>query len=100
MGLFDDVRCDVPLPDGFEGGRWGQFQTKTFPEPYMEKYTITREGRLLHQPSLKHEPTDTNYHGILNFYGGDTEGEWREYNAKFTDGQLVDIALVPNTDQR
>ena len=95
MGLFDDVRCDVPLPDGLQGGRWGQFQTKTFPEPYMEKYTITASGRLLHQASLTQEAVDTNFHGILNFYGGDTESDWHEYNAKFTDGQLVKIEQVP-----
>lgn len=42
------------------------------------------------------EPTDTNFHGILNFYGGD--GGWREFNAKFTDGQLVSIEQVKETE--
>lgn len=42
---------------------------------------------------------DMNFHGILNFYGYDRTGlapdapyspeRWYEYNAKFTDGQLV-----------
>lgn len=42
------------------------------------------------------EDRDMNYHGYLNFYGGDRD-EWREFNAKFTDGQLVEIVQVPDT---
>lgn len=97
MGLFDDVICGVPLPDGFDRVD-GHFQTKTFPDPYLEKYTITPEGRLMHQPTFDDEATDTNYHGVVNFYGSDKDGNWHEYNAKFTDGQLVKIELVEDTD--
>lgn len=61
---------------------------------------------------------DLNYHGILNFYGSAHSGElvrislqpatfgqdlnhadeveWFEYNAKFTDGELVGIEQVRN----
>lgn len=116
MGMFDYIICEVPLPDGFDG----LLQTKDFDDPYMEKYTINSQGRLirhyiaswddvpeeqwkyvgatdpLHQ--LWHEQSkrkpifaevDTNYHGMLNFYGG--EQDWHEYDAKFTDGNLVEI---------
>ena len=122
MGMFDYVRCEAPLPDGKPDT---EFQTKDFPEPYMETYTITSAGRLVHRamryefvpeeerpywgkpewlredgtPSLfqmagmmRGIPTgdvDMNWHGWLNFYGDD-----REFNAKFTDGQLVAINLV------
>ena len=63
---------------------------------------------------------DVHFHGILNFYGdkysGDTRmisfrpetfgedllhperAEWFEYNAKFTDGQLVSIERVVRPD--
>lgn len=94
MGMFDDVICRYPLPDGKPAV---PFQTKTFEEPYLEKYTITENGRLTKRepwvgnlPADKYREIDTNYHGILNFYGGDAD-EWREFDAKFTDGQLVSI---------
>jgi len=53
---------------------------------------------------------DSNFHGIVNFYGLETTGyepderygargrpvyKSHEYNAKFTDGRLVEIVLVP-----
>ena len=57
--------------------------------------------------------TDMNYHGWLNFYGNQYTGElflidpntgkdtahpepvkWYEYNAKFTDGTLVELTKV------
>ena len=38
--------------------------------------------------------TDTNYHGMLNFYSYNLKtGEWHEYDAKFTDGECVEILL-------
>jgi hypothetical protein len=124
MGMFDYVRCDVPLPDGFSG----ELQTKDFDCPYMDVYTISADGRLMERYVEREEPVpesewkyvgsthplekirhehsktkiiygerDTNYHGWLNFYGGSAD-EWHEYNAKFTDGQLVEIKIVPSND--
>ncbi len=94
--MFDDVTCHYPLPDGKPSE---PFQTKTFDEPYLEHYTITAHGRLLRdQPwwtcekGEPRDPTDVNFHGILNFYGGETE--WREFDAKFTDGQLVSVTKI------
>ena len=31
MGMFDNLKCEMPLPDGFEG----VFQTKSFDYPYL-----------------------------------------------------------------
>ena len=97
MGMFDDVTCHYLLPDGKPPQ---PFQTKTFDEPYLEHYTITAEGRLLRdkpwwtrEKDSPFDPTDTNFHGVLNFYGGDAD-EWREFDAKFTDGQLMSITEV------
>lgn len=46
MGMLDEIRCEVPLPDGYDsGGAW--FQTKSFPDRRLCRYTITREGRLI-----------------------------------------------------
>ena len=95
MGLFDEVRCDYPLPDGKPGT---YFQTKTFDAPYIEQYRITPEGRLLREepPWYERIPVrgisnwvDTNFHGVLNFYDYDTKTKvWRNFNAIFTHGQL------------
>lgn len=102
MGLFDYVKCEVPLPDRFDG----ELQTKEFDCPYMETYIITKEGRLFHnKPRYDIDPPDAlcglrdmNFHGVLNFYGYDDDTgsptyKWHEYNAKFTDGQLVSIEI-------
>jgi hypothetical protein len=40
MGMFDEIRCEAPLPDGGDNaGIW--FQTKSFPDTFMQRYTIT-----------------------------------------------------------
>ena len=46
MGLFDDVKCNMKLP-GDIPTEIRRFQTKDFPCPYMDKYEITADGRLL-----------------------------------------------------
>lgn len=99
MGMFDYVKCEVPLPDGYDGAN---LQTKDFEDPYLETYIIRSDGRLIHRrPKYDVDPTgvihgevDKNFHGILNFYAYEKD-VWREYNAKFTDGQLVGIEKVP-----
>lgn len=115
MGLFDYVRCEAPLPDGYDG----ELQTKDFDDPYMLTHVITKEGRLMQCVLLRIEEVpkaerpypdapddsfdaiigsqrsvtelrDANFHGMLGFYGS---GE-HEYAAKFTDGQLVNIEQI------
>ncbi len=44
MGLFDYIKCEYPI-DAPEGVEW---QTKFSDAPYMETYTITSDGRLIH----------------------------------------------------
>lgn len=118
--MFDYVRCEDPLPDGKPTPK-SLFQTKDFPEPYMDHYTITASGRLIahrtHEEAVPLEerpyPNETgflkwvgsirrvplgdedlNWHGYLNFYGSDAPDEWRDFRAKFTDGQLVEIVEI------
>lgn len=43
MGLFDDITCDAELPET-PVPPTGGFQTKSLPEPYMDKYAITSDG--------------------------------------------------------
>jgi hypothetical protein len=95
MGMFDYIKCDVPLPDGFTGHG---FQSKHF-ACELDKYTITADGRLVRRYVSDHEPVpesewqyknpkgplqeiwhessktkpvysecDMNFHGVFNFY--------------------------------
>lgn len=99
MGMFDYIRCDVPLPDGYKG----ELQTKDL-ECDLTSYLINGEKRLValsyhDNYGAKHDlscedATDLNYHGILRFYGVGPDDDWHEYNAKFTDGVSVEIVLI------
>lgn len=111
MGLYDDVWLadEISLPDGYEGRA---FQTKDFDDPYLDKYRITADGRLERldfdlEPTgekvnyggvefpeerrINERWTPLDWHGWLNFYTFTAERNWHEYNAKFTDGKLVEI---------
>ena len=95
--MFDYVKCEVPLPDGWDAG---DLQTKHFGCD-LDLYTITRDGRLTRRylsdflavPEMDIE-CDIIFHGIFRFYGTDKEKKRHEYAAKFTDGQLVKIETV------
>jgi hypothetical protein len=139
MGMFDIVTVEYPLPDA-GAAEVREWQTKGFPDPLLEHYKITANGRLLHERihyEVQSDPQypignsehragsmtrihegwdDVHFHGILNFYGDKYSGElrlispapetfgkdllhsepaeWFEYNAEFTDGQLVSIERV------
>jgi hypothetical protein len=90
MGVFDEVTCEYALPE-WPQGEQPRFQTKDL-ECLMQRYRITRDGRL-----LSVDGRDEEYHGYVGFYtsleraGGH---EWFAYQAKFTDGRLVDIQRV------
>jgi len=113
MGMFDYLRCEAQLPDGWDGH---ELQTKDF-LCEMVTHVITKDGRLMleqidetHLVPKAERPYpdedgllaacgmlrvvkslhDSCYHGVVNFYGSDGDC-WHEYNAKFTDGQLVEI---------
>ena len=95
--MFDNVKCEVPLPDGWNAIN---LQTKHF-GCELDLYTITSDGRLTRRyvSGSKDVPEaysecDMNFHGIFRFYGTDREKKWHEYAAKFTDGQLVKIEVV------
>lgn len=121
MGMFDDIRCEVPLPDGWEHP---SFQTKSL-DCEMALYRITADGRLErevfelepdgppgphpffkdwkdHQPmkraNERWEPQE--FHGDLFFYSyaGDINGpdgiEWHEYRARFTEGRLSSLIVA------
>ena len=95
MGLFDTVRCDMPLPDGYDGD--DGFQTKSL-DCEMDTYRITAEGRLIREVWDSEPAYDMYFHGIINFYcfeGHDPKDwVWHEYNAKFTDGVCESITVA------
>lgn len=100
MGMFDIVTVEYPLPDA-GAAEVREWQTRDFPNPFMENYRLTAEGRLLHEcvhyedqsnPELPmgtferlagsrtpvHEGwDDVHFHGFLNFYGDKHSGELR-----------------------
>lgn len=100
MGMFDDVRCEMPLP-GPVKPKHLSFQTKDF-DCVLDLFTITADGTLMRSGG---RTGDSEYaypfHGMLTFYtyegGGRKESEdgmWFEYQAKLTDGKCVGIECV------
>lgn len=98
MGMFDEIRCQAPLPDGYDAQDvW--FQSKSFPDRCMCRYTITVAGRLIDS-----EGNDLEPEGYLVFYTQDPpeaepadsvqSNRWLEYRACFVAGQLNSIVRV------
>ena len=119
MGMFDDLRCDAPLPDDTPASTI--FQTKDF-ACNMATHVISADGVLIldlgHHEDVPREerpypnaavgsfdsicgiirwvPNPTPqpaFHGLVYFYTL-LGKEWRGYNTKFTDGKLVIIERV------
>jgi len=94
MGMFDEVIFTRPMPDGYTAE--ASFQTKDM-QCELATYRVFDDGRMLKMTNGWTEdapldpPVDTDFHGWLNFYDLDKDGGWHEYNAKFTDGRLVEI---------
>ena len=93
MGMFDTIYCRRPLPD--DGTSDQGFQTKSL-HSVLCVYEIGSDGRLRElelddtgQP-LPDKSRDTGFHGVMRFYTyiGDRR---MEYEAKFTDGLVVDL---------
>ena len=107
MGMFDTIICEYPLPDEWETPN---FQAKDL-NCELDTYLITSGGRLVLQRDGN--MTDINHHGFIYFYdlppdSYDIHGEGVNrystlrkdaklitYEAKFTDGQLVEIKRLP-----
>lgn len=101
MGVFDYLRCQHPLPDGFDPSKV-EWQTKDTDDQYLSLYTITADGRLVsddwHMEDVpkaeRPYPNDDgllglcgsmrrivdkadvprDFHGDIHFYGND--GDW------------------------
>jgi hypothetical protein len=98
MGIFDQIRCDMELPDDrLAEGEW--LQTKSL-ECCMLTYTITAAGRLiLHRrplipafetthtvlPSID---TDQHFHGDVEMCGTANDGGLAVYAVRFRHGTV------------
>ena len=95
MGMFDEVRCELPTPDGREVLK-DAFQTKSLWRS-MDRFTITEVGRLLyHQRRYVSNPKvsplepvhvadiDMDYHGDIEIYGEMPDGTGVSYAVRFT----------------
>lgn len=116
MGLYDTVEIheSIDVPD--EMGDVRTLQTKSL-ECLMDSYRVTEEGRLEREETETHlvpeedrpHPDedglmkmagmfneeslgwkDTDYHGIVEVHESIGD-EYRSFDLKFTDGELVDI---------
>ena len=100
MGIFDDLRVEYPLPDGWDPAGH-VFQTKDTPEQYLARYVLTPYGVLQAEDTGE----TIRFHGTLTFYTGnacgyapygvmtsDDQPEWvAEYTALFDHGCLLRI---------
>lgn len=98
MGMFDEIKCEVPLPDGWSG----LMQTKDF-ECDMSLHTITADGRLVLEILERYEDVpkeqrphphadddsllglcgclkritsqkESDFHGVITMYGSEEIG--------------------------
>ena len=88
MGLYDEIYCDVELPDTAAPAAGTWFQTKSFPQSTLSRYRITRDGHLIDSVG------NLEIHGYLIFYAtdySDPDSRLLTYRARFTAGQLQSI---------
>lgn len=98
MGLFDTVKCELPLPVPEHQAL--EFQTKDL-QKLLEDYTITTDGRLVRHaqggpPGDTHiRAIDWPIHGDIHLLGRDAHEAPVEYWVRFTHGR---VEWVRHTD--
>ena len=114
MGMFDYLRCEYPLPDGFDAAKiW--FQTKDTDAQYLDEYEIRDDGSLWHaEPSSEPKTYErVEFHGALNFYTSNICGSgphgvmtdddrppWvADYTALYDHGRLLKIEGAYSLDK-
>lgn len=105
MGMFDYIRiasCQLPITEAEQIDielEDSDFQTKDL-ACTLNCYEITPYGeliliqRMVEDWQYKEVYEQVSYHGCLNFYT-DVFGKWFEFQAKFTDGKMVEIKRLP-----
>lgn len=122
MGMFDDLRCDYPLPA--DGANALAYQTKDTPAQWCELYVITKDGQLMHEEYDEEDQSDPKAEGLMRLLGSaarvnkrlvpceltgeicfytflDREqtkdgerGAWVEWSSYFVGGKLKEIHLL------
>lgn len=54
MGLFDEIACEYPLPDGWVPPEGTVFQTKDTDDQYLVRFTLGSDGVLHHHRGQAH----------------------------------------------
>ena len=113
MGMFDNIKCDYPLPDSPPADL--DFQTKSL-ECGLDNYSIRADGTLWVQKYDIEDRSDPNaegwrslagsmtrvnqrweqvkgFRGQVVFYDFRNGVEW-EFSALFNDGKVIDIRRV------
>lgn len=97
MGLFDNIRCEYPLPDGSDAH---EFQTKDTPSQCLDTYTIRSDGTLWRTAYDTEDRCDPNAEGLDRFFGCMTRVRSREVpcrdycgSIEFYEGQSGYVAL-------
>lgn len=102
MGMFDDVVCDMVMPDGLNVR---EYQTKDL-DCCLDNYVITKEGRLIRdfkndEPRRIDEFFTEDFTGSIEIYS-DTKPTvveeklvtWVEYELTFENGLLKTIKSI------
>ena len=108
MGMYDEIKCQYELPDKVVQNEI--FQTKSL-DSLQESYRISEDGKLFKVQRVMEWKEDSDHplggclktlsswedqvthHGYINMYTS-VDKKWYEYKIKFTDGEIVDIAIV------
>jgi hypothetical protein len=99
MGMFDEVHCDLRIPDGRDVLK-DSFQTKSL-WCSLDRFTITAAGRLIYHQHryvsgpdvIPLEPVhvadiDMNYHGDMELHGVTKGHVFVSYAVRFTHGTV------------
>jgi hypothetical protein len=125
MGMYDDLRCEYPLPA--EGANALSYQTKDTPAQYCEQYVIREDGTLWGEEYDTEDQSDPNAEGLMRLIGCATRvnkrpvqitdfiGElrfytfmkdsfddrdpdaWVEWSSYFVGGKLKEVHLISDT---
>ena len=98
MGMFDYLRCEMPLPEGTPAGCGDLFQTECTPLQAMERYVLRADGRLVQGATDRGidgaERVIEDIHCDVLFYDWRSTGEHWEFRARFTEGFCTSLALA------
>lgn len=127
MGMFDNIRCELPLPVLGEVPE-RVFQTKDTPAQYLDTYVIRADGEFVHEspdiedlteeereawarehgyadtkwaPIMRRvgEPRRVEWTGEVYFYDSKDQKGWIEFKATIVRGKLDgDIELIEDSD--